>query len=331
VDLQFAHPELLLLLLVIPAAAWWYLRKGRNQQPDMRISSLQGLRTGQSIKARVRPWLPLLSAAALVFLIIAMARPQSVSKEEKIEGEGIDIMLVMDLSNSMMADDFKPNRLEVAKRVATEFVDKRPYDRIGLSIFSGEAFTQCPLTTDHRVLRSFLAELNVNMFDVQGTAIGMGLASAVNRLKDSEAQSKVVILLTDGDNNAGYIPPATAADLAKEFNIRVYTIGVGSDGYARIPFRYNNRGDIVYRNVRVEINEELLIQIAEMTGGQYYRAKSEETLERIYEQIDRMEKTTVEITAIERRAEGFHPYLLIGLLLLTIEWVLRQTWLRTLP
>jgi Ca-activated chloride channel family protein len=231
----------------------------------------------------------------------------------------------------MMADDFKPNRLEVAKRVATEFVDKRPYDRIGLSIFSGEAFTQCPLTTDHRVLRSFLAELNVNMFDVQGTAIGMGLASAVNRLKDSEAQSKVVILLTDGDNNAGYIPPATAADLAKEFNIRVYTIGVGSDGYARIPFRYNNRGDIVYRNVRVEINEELLVQIAEMTGGQYYRAKSEETLERIYEQIDRMEKTTVEITAIERRAEGFHPYLLIGLLLLTIEWVLRQTWLRTLP
>lgn len=328
---QFAHPLAFLLLFPLGAAVWWFWKKGRRRDPEWRFSSLSTLEGLHTWRSRTRPFLPLLPALAAAALIIALARPQNAFTEQKINGRGIDIFLVIDLSTSMLAEDFQPNRLEVAKRVAREFVSKRPYDRIGLSVFSGEAFTQCPLTTDHRVLDEFLANLTTKLLSESGTAIGMGLASAVNRIKDSDAKSKVVILLTDGDNNAGYIPPETAAGLAQEFGIRVYTIGVGTSGFAQVPYTTPSGGNVVYRTLRVEINEELLRSIAETTGGKYYRASSEKMLEEVYASIDRLEKTDIEITTIQRETEAFFPFALAGLALLLLERLLRLTIFGNIP
>ena len=261
---------------------------------------------------------------------MAMARPQEVFKEEDITADGIDILMVMDLSSSMLAQDFKPDRLEVSKRVAAEFIDKRQYDRIGLAVFAGEAFTQCPLTTDHRVLKEFLANLQCGMLD-DGTAIGMGLATAVNRLKDSDAKSKVVILLTDGDNNAGYIKPITAAEIAREYNVKVYTVGVGSRGKALAPVSRRSDGQYIFGLATVQIDEALLEQIAEMTGGKYFRATTTKALEKIYRDIDKMEKTKIETTTIKRESERFHSFALWGILFLGFEMLLRYTFLRSIP
>jgi Ca-activated chloride channel family protein len=330
-NIRFVNPEWFFLLLLIPAGVAWFLYQRKSRYPQFRMSSLHPIKGMRSVRGVLRDWLPLLRALAAIAFIVALARPQSILKKEDIKAEGIDIFLVMDLSNSMLARDFKPNRLEVSKKVAQEFVAKRQYDRIGLSVFAGEAFTQCPLTTDHKILQEFLAGLQVEIFEEQGTAIGMGLGSAVNWLKESESKSKIVILLTDGVNNKGYIPPGTAAEIAKKFDIKVYTIGVGSNGMALTPTALTRQGEYAYNLVPVHIDEELLRSISQTTGGQYFRATDEKSLEQIYDQIDQLEKTELEITTINRYSEEFHPFALIGLLLLGLEALLRYTVLRTIP
>ena len=296
----------------------------------MDMPSLEGIRGIGSWRGNFRIALPVIRALAFALLVIAMARPQESLKEEDIKAEGIDIVLVMDLSSSMLARDFTPDRLEVSKEVAAQFVDKRPYDRIGLAVFSGEAFTQCPLTTDHGVVKDFLQNLKCGILE-DGTAIGMGLATAVNRLKDSESVSKVVILLTDGVNNSGYIQPMTAAQIASQFDVKVYTIGIGSVGEALTPVSVRSDGRYIFGLARVEIDEQLLKEIAEMTGGDYFRATSKEGLEEIYNKIDQLEKTEIEVTTIRRYSEEFYVFAGLGLLLLILELLLRYTVFRALP
>ena len=248
----------------------------------MRMPTLSAVQNITTWRLRLRPLLPAMRAAALVLLIISLARPQKTLQEEEIKAEGIDIMLAIDLSSSMLAKDFEPDRLEVCKRVASEFVTKRAYDRVGLSVFAGEAFTQTPLTTDHKIVKEFMAGLECGMLE-DGTAIGMGLATAINRLKDSPSASKIVILLTDGVNNVGYVKPLTAAEIAQELGVKVYTIGVGTNGDALTPVSRRSDGRYIFGLARVEIDEALLQQIAEMTGGKYFRALSEQGLEDIYD------------------------------------------------
>lgn len=329
-NIQFVNPEAFVLLLLLPAVGFWYYKKRKDYYATIKMSSLQSLAGVRSWRGRLRSLLPFLRILSGIALVIALARPQEVLKEEDITSEGIDISLVMDLSSSMLAQDFKPDRLEASKKVAADFVDKRPYDRIGLSVFAGEAFTQCPLTTDHRILKEFLAGLRCGILQ-DGTAIGMGLATAINRLKDSEAKSKVVILLTDGVNNAGYVKPRTAAEIAREFDVKVYTIGVGSTKDALTPVSRRSDGQYIFGMARVEIDEVLLKEIAEMTGGQYFRATSMQALERIYEVIDQMEKTEIEVTTVRRYTEEFHKFALLGLLFLVLELILNYTILRTIP
>ena len=263
-------------------------------------------------------------------LVIALARPQLTLKEEQIDAEGIDIILAMDLSSSMLAKDFKPDRLEASKVVAADFVEQRPYDRMGLTVFAGESFTQCPLTTDHKVVNEFLANLECGVLD-DGTAIGMGLATGVNRLKDSEAKSKVVILLTDGVNNVGYVQPITAAEIAREFGVKVYTIGVGSTTEALSPIGRRGDGEYIFGFTRVEIDEDLLIEIADMTNGKYFRAVDEESLKQIYAEIDRLEKTKLEITTIKRHSEEYFRFAFLAMIFIGLEVFLRYTIFRTIP
>jgi Ca-activated chloride channel family protein len=327
---NFVNPEFFLLLLALPAVGIWYYRRYKQRYPTMDMPSLEGIRDIRSWRARFRVALPIMRALAFTLLVIALARPQESLKEENIKAEGIDIVMVMDLSSSMLARDFTPDRLEVSKDVAAQFVDKRPYDRIGLAVFSGEAFTQCPLTTDHGVVKDFLENLKCGILE-DGTAIGMGLATAVNRLKDSESVSKVVILLTDGVNNSGYIQPMTAAQIASQFDVKVYTIGIGSVGEALTPVSVRSDGRYIFGLARVEIDEQLLKEIAEMTGGAYFRATSKEGLEEIYSKIDELEKTEIEVTTIRRYSEEFYFFAGFGLLLLVLELLLRYTVFRALP
>jgi Ca-activated chloride channel family protein len=328
-NLQFLHPWFLFLLPLLLPLAWYRLRRQASPFVALRMPTLDSVRDVPSWKvflARLSPWLQLL---AMAFLIIALARPQRTLKEEVVKAEGIDILLVMDLSSSMLAQDFKPDRLEVSKRVASEFVQKREYDRFGLVVFSGEAFTQCPLTADHRVVTGFIESLSCGYLE-DGTAIGMGLATAVNRIKDSQAKSKVIILLTDGVNNAGYVKPLTAAEIAREFGVRVYTIGVGKQGEALTPISRRSDGRYVFGLARVEIDEELLREIASLTGGRYYRATSAKVLEEVYNEIDELEKTEVEVTSFRRHSEEFARFALLALLLILLELVLRYTVLRSI-
>ncbi len=325
---NFVNPEFLLLFLIFPILAYWYAQQYKNRFPTLRMPSLEGVQ--ESFRGKLRRYLPLVRALALTLMIIAIARPQQTLKQENIRAEGIDIFLVMDLSSSMLARDFTPDRLEVSKSVAAQFVDKRPYDRIGLAVFSGEAFTQCPLTTDHLVVKDFLRNLKCGILE-DGTAIGMGLAAAANRLKDSDAVSKVVILLTDGVNNSGYIKPNTAAQIATQYNIKVYTIGVGSVGEALTPVSVRSDGRYIFGLARVEIDEELLKDIADMTDGAYFRATSKEGLEEIYSKIDQLEKTEIEVTTVKRYSEEYYWFLIPAIFLILIEIVLRYTFLRVLP
>lgn len=327
---QFVNPIFFLLLGLIPALAFWYYYKQEERFARMSMPSLEALDGMHSWRSRMWWMLPLLRALAFTMLVIAMARPQLILQEEEVNADGIDIMLVMDLSSSMLAQDFKPDRLEASKEVAARFIDKREHDRVGMVSFAGEAFTQCPLTTDHRVLKEFLGGLECGILE-DGTAIGMGLATAVNRIKDSAAKSKVVILLTDGVNNAGYVKPMTAAEIAREFGVKVYTIGVGTMGDALAPVRKRSNGQYIFGLIPVEIDEGLLIEIAGMTGGKYFRATSEEALEKIYEDINQLEKTTIEVTAIKRYSEEFYRFVFLGLLFLFLEIILRYTVLRTIP
>lgn len=329
-NITFVSPIFFGLLLLLPIIAWWYFRNYRQRYAPMRMSSLEGLGKTRSVRGQLRSLLPILRMLAFVVLVVALARPQRILQEEKVIAEGIDISLAMDLSSSMLAQDFQPNRLGVSKRVAADFVEQRQYDRVGLVVFAGEAFTQCPLTTDHKVLKAFLNKLECGILE-DGTAIGMGLATAVNRLKDSESTSKVVILLTDGVNNTGYQSPLLAAKIAKEYGIRVYTIGVGSVGEARAPVSQRSDGKYILGSVKVEIDEELLRQVAEMTGGKYYRAVDEQSLEEIYASIDQLEKTKIEVTSFKRYSEEYNLFAFLGILFLFTEVLLRYTVLRAIP
>lgn len=325
-DISFAQPLFLWLLVIIPILITSYIFK--NGFGDIRISSLSNFSgISRSYKEILMHALFGVKMVAIALLIIALARPQSKTSWKNITTEGIDIILSMDISASMLAKDLKPNRLEAAKEVATEFIDSRPNDRIGLVIFSGESFTQCPLTTDHAIIKNLMTDVKTGMV-ADGTAIGMGLATAISRIKDSKAKSKVIILLTDGVNNMGAIAPQTAADIAKAFGIRVYTIGVGMLGKALSPVAMYPNGQFVYDYVSVEIDEKMLTNIAEMTGGKYFRATSKNNLLSVYKEIDKMEKTIVQEKKHTRRTEEFFPFVLSAGILLMIDFVLKNTLLK---
>ncbi|MDH3648704.1 MAG: VWA domain-containing protein [Saprospiraceae bacterium] len=329
-DLEFANPWYLALLLVLPVMIYFTWIRRENHNPRFLVSNISTLTSVKSWKAIIQPWLPVVQYLALTALIVAFARPQLALKEEQVVAEGIDIILALDLSSSMLAQDFKPDRLEVSKRVAAEFVSKRVHDRIGVVVFSGESFTQCPLTTDLSVVRRFLSQLQCGFLE-EGTAIGMGLATAVNRLRHSDAKSKVVILLTDGDNNTGYIQPPTAAEMAREMEVKVYTVGVGSKGMALTPQGKRSDGTYVFDYARVLINEELLEQIAKTTGGKYFRAQSEQALQLVYDEIDQLEKTEREVTTFKRYNDEFDRFLILGLTLFLVHIMLQTTLFRIYP
>lgn len=329
-NIQFAHPGYFYLLLLIPAALIWYVYRHNRVQGDLQIpeiSPFSKIRRGPRVIFRHVPFI--LRIFVYILLIIVLARPQSTNKWENETVEGIDIMVALDVSNSMLACDFSPNRIEASKNVAHDFVLGRTNDRIGLVLFGGESFTQCPLTTDHAVLLNLLHDVNVGMIEDESTAIGLGLANAVKRLKDSNARSRVVILVTDGQNNAGSIDPLTAAEIARTFGIRVYTIGVGTHGSAPYPVR-NVFGDLVYMQVKVDIDEPMLKQIAEMTKGEYFRATSNQKLKEIYARIDKMEKTKIDVKKYARKHEEYRRFAIAALILVVFEILLRNTVLRTI-
>jgi Ca-activated chloride channel family protein len=304
----------------------FYVLKQHKASASLRMSGLQSLeRSGTTFRNYLRHVLYAIRMIAVILLIIVLARPQSSDKFQDVSTEGIDIVMAMDISGSMLARDFKPDRLEASKDVATEFISGRPYDRIGLVVFSGESFTQCPLTTDHAVLINLLQEIQSGMIE-DGTAIGMGLANAVNRIKDSEAKSKVVILLTDGVNNMGEVAPATAAGIAKTFGIRVYTIGVGTQGMA--PYPVQTPFGIQYQNMPVEIDEAILKEIAQTTGGRYFRATDNNKLIQVYAEIDKLEKSKIDVKQFTRKEEKYLTPALIAFCLLVIEMLVRNTVLR---
>ncbi len=327
--MEFLHPKYLyLLLLLIPLTVWYVVRLSKTQA-SFRLASanaFNGMKPGFRVYMRHFPFILRLLSLALVIVVIA--RPQSVSSWEESETQGIDIVMALDVSGSMLAQDLLPDRLQAARKVAAEFITDRSNDNIGLVIFAGESFTQCPLTTDHKVLLNLLNEINFGMID-DGTAIGLGLATSVNRLKDSQSQSKVVILLTDGTNNSGQIAPLTAADLARSYGIRVYTVGVGTKGMAPTPV--NTPYGIRMQNMPVDIDEETLTEIAAMTGGQYFRAQDTEGLRQVYNEIDEMEKYLISVQNVTRRQELFLPWALAALALILLELLLRRTWLRSIP
>lgn len=321
---EFASPHFLFGLIIIPILITWYIFRCNKQQAYVRFSNTGFFnKLPKSWRCYMRHIVFVLEVTALSLFIIALARPQSSSKNKKVNIEGIDIVLAMDISSSMLARDLKPDRLEASKAVASNFVEGRPDDRMGLIVFSGETFTQVPLTTDHAMMLNMLNDMKCGMLE-DGTAIGDGLASAVSRLKDSEAISKVVILLTDGDNNAGSITPATAAEMAKLFGIRVYTIGAGTRGTAPYPVQ-TPFGGIQYQQVPVKINETLLQQIADETGGKYFRAESKESLQKIYDEIDQMERSKIEVNEFQRLHEEFYPFVIWGLMLLILSFILKNT------
>ncbi len=328
-DISFAYPWVLSFLLVIPVLIAWYIWKGRKKQAAITYSSLKVV---EKIKPTLRERLVHLPFAlrmlAILFLIIALARPQNFSAGQSVNTEGIDIAMVLDISGSMLAEDFKPNRLDAAKNVIDNFVSARTTDRIGLVIFSREAFTQCPLTIDYSVLRNLLGDIKTGMIE-DGTAIGNGIANGLNRLKDSDAESRVIILLTDGVNNAGEVDPISAAEIASTFGIRIYTIGVGTRGEAPYPVQtpFGTR----YQMVPVEIDEVILKKIADLTGGEYFRATNNKALEEIYNKIDKMEKTKIEITSFRNAKELFAGWLGFGFAFLLLELFTSKTILRKLP
>jgi Ca-activated chloride channel family protein len=326
----FANPTYLYLLLLLIPLIGYYIWKLHKSQASLQISSSQAFLApgATSCKIYLRHLPFALRMAAIVLLIIVLARPQSTNSWQSSSTEGIDIILAMDISSSMLAQDLKPDRLEAAKDVAASFINGRPSDNIGLVVFSGESFTQCPLTTDHTVLLNLFKDIKSGMIN-DGTAIGLGLANAVSRIKDSQAISKVIILLTDGSNNMGEIAPITAADIAQTFGIRVYTIGVGTKGMAPYPFQ--TAFGIQYQNIPVEIDESTLKQIATTTGGQYFRATDNTSLKSIYAEIDRMEKTKISVQEFSKKQEEYKNWALLIFALLLLELLLRNTLLRNIP
>ena len=330
-DITFANKELLWLLLLIPAIIGWYIWKNKTYSGELKVSSISGFEgIKKSVKQYFRHVGIVLRVIAIALLIVVLARPQSRSSYKDVKTEGIDIVMCLDISGSMLSKDFKPNRIEAAKEVAQDFIDSRPNDRIGLVIFSGESFTQCPLTTDHAVIKNLFAGIHTGMV-ADGTAIGNGLATAVTRVKDSKAKSKVVILLTDGVNNQGSVAPLTAAEIAKAFGVRVYTIGVGTIGKALAPIAMYPDGSYQYGYVDVNIDEKKLGEIADGTGGKYFRATDNDKLKNIYKEIDRLEKTIFEEKNFTNKAEHFLPFALGAAVLLLVEFLLRNVLLKSIP
>ncbi len=322
-NITLVHPWLLLGLALVPLLIVWYVWRYRKQEPTLRISDMSLMEGSQpTLRQRLRPLLYVLRLAAVALLVVALARPQRQMSREEMQVEGIDVVLAMDISGSMMAEDFRPNRLEAAKKVAASFIEGRKDDRIGLVVFAGEAFTQIPLTIDHHVLLDQLSRVKTGIIK-DGTAMGDGLATAVNRLKDSQAKSKVIILLTDGINNQGSVDPQNAAEIAALYDIRLYTIGVGTRGSAPYPFK-DQFGRTVYQNVPVEIDEQLLTSMAEATKeGKYFRSTNKQSLENIFAEIDHMEKTKVDVTRYENNKDIYLPLLLLALGCLGLELVLQ--------
>ncbi len=328
-NIEFAHPFYFYALILIPLLGIWYYFRYKKLHANIQVSSLslfQLQKAGWKVYARHLPFV--LRMLALSALIIALARPQSSTSRQDVSVEGIDIVTALDISSSMLAEDFKPNRLEAAKNVVVDFIKGRPNDRVGLVVFSGETFTQCPLTTDHTVVRNMFRDIKSGMIE-DGTAIGDGLATAINRLKNSAAISKVVILLTDGENNAGAIDPVSAAEIAKKFGIRVYTIGVGREGTA--PYPFDTHFGKQYQNVEVKIDEELLTEVANITDGKYFRATDNRKLEDIYQEIDKLEKSKIDVTEFQKKTEEYLPLVLLALGFILLEFLLKNTVLRTLP
>ncbi len=326
--ITFAEPLFLYLLAVVPAMIAFYLLKQQKTTASLRMPGLQQFaETTKTYRHFLRHAFFAFRTLSITLLIIVLARPQSTSKFQNVTTEGIDIVLTLDISGSMLARDFRPDRLEASKNVAIEFISGRPYDRMGLVVFSGESFTQCPLTTDHAVLINLLREIKSGMIE-DGTAIGMGLATAVNRIKDSQAKSKVIILLTDGVNNRGEIAPATAAGIAKTFGIRVYTIGVGTQGMA--PYPVNTPFGVQFQDMPVEIDEAILKEISETTGGKYFRATDNNKLVQVYNEIDKLEKSKIDVKQFSRKEEKFFIPALIAFCLLAFEILVRNTLFRNL-
>jgi Ca-activated chloride channel family protein len=328
---KFANPE---YLWAIPFVAllmllWWFFNR-KKEYATIKMSSLGAFKGKSSFRGKLKILLPIFRVLAMVSLIVAIARPQTTDSDEKITSYGIDIVLSLDVSASMLAKDFKPNRLEAAKVVAGEFIDARQNDRLGLVIFSGESFTQVPVTTDHMIVKEQLAKVKYGFLS-QGTAIGMGIATGVNRLKDSKADSKVIVLMTDGVNNAGLIDPMLATETANQFNIKVYTIGIGSKGQALMPIGMQANGQFQYGYAKGEIDEALLKEVASATGGKYFRATGNESLKEIYSEIDKLEKTEIISSQTIRKTEEFYPFAFVALALLLIEMLFRYLLVRSYP
>lgn len=329
-DITFANPELKWLFLLLPLLLGWYIWKSRLHNAALNVSSLTNFNgVKRSYKQYLRHILFVLRLSVLALLVVVVMRPQSRSSYKNVKTEGIDIVMALDISGSMLAKDFSPDRLEAAKEVAQDFIDDRPNDRIGLVIFSGESFTQCPLTTDHAVLKNLFSGIKTGMV-ADGTAIGNGLATAVGRVKDSNAKSKVVILLTDGVNNQGQIAPLMAAEIAQKFGVRVYTIGVGSMGKALAPIAIYPDGSYEYGYVDVNIDEKTLTEVASLTGGKYFRATDNDKLKDVYKEIDRLEKTIFEEKNFTNKAECFFPFAASAAILLLIEFILKNTIFRSI-
>lgn len=327
--MSFHNPEYLFGLLILIPVIYWYLKELHHADASLQISSHRNLNTfKKSAKIRLLHLPFILRVLAIVLIVLAIARPQASNSWRTENTEGIDIVITLDISGSMLAEDFRPNRLEASKSVANDFILSRPNDNIGLVLFAGKSFTQCPLTTDHTVLINLFNSIDYGMIE-DGTAIGLGLANAVNRLRESQAKSKVVILLTDGDNNRGDIAPVTAGELAQTLGIRVYTIGVGSYGMVNIPVQTPIGRQ--YQQIDSSFDEEPLQEIAQLTGGKYFRATNNEKLRSIYTEIDKMEKTKINVREFSKKHEEFFLFALAGLILLVIEIILRNAYLRKLP
>ena len=328
--IYFATPDYLWLLSMIPLVVGWHVLTRKKSQAVLKISSLEGFRSKSSFLSRLQPLLFILRILSLVLIVMALARPQTMDVSTRTKtNKGIDIVMAIDISSSMLAQDLKPNRLTALKRVAASFIDDRVSDRIGLVIYAGESYTKTPITSDRAIVKNALSKIEFEGLIDDGTAIGMGLATAVNRLKDSRAKSKVIILLTDGVNNSGFIDPKIASELAVEYEIKTYTIGLGSNGTARAPVGILPNGKFQYGLTKVEIDEELLKNIAINTGGLYFRATNNKKLEEIYNEINKLEKTEIEEFKYYNYEEKFRPLILLALTLLIIEWLMRNTLFRS--
>ena len=328
-NIEFAYTWVLGFLVIVPLLWLWHFLRFEKRKSQINLPTQRFAKTVKPTgKIALMHGLFIAKTIAIGLIIIAIARPQSSSSWQNVKAEGIDIVLAMDISGSMLARDLEPNRLEAAKEVASNFIEKRVNDRIGLVIYAGEAYTQSPLTTDHSVIKNLMGDLKNGMVE-DGTAIGVGLATAVNRLKESEAKSKIVVLLTDGTNNTGDIPPLTAAEIARKFGIKVYTIAVGTNGMAPMPVRLPN-GQTTYQNQKVSIDEITLEKIAKQTNGQHFRATDNESLEAIYAQIDELEKTEIDVKEFRKRNETFYDWAMAAAIILLLEFILQKTLLRSI-